>query len=164
MKNHVFRPLIVVIGLVVLVLIFRFFYVPKDFGTHENGYMYGWYRTSNIEDWKNVKVKYQGSEYCKDCHADKLESISQSPHMNIQCENCHGPAGTPEGIVHFDQDKSPKLPIDRSRGQCLRCHAKLAYPSSGRKSIRGIDPDKHNTDIECVACHNPHKPSLEGLK
>lgn len=157
MKNHVFRPLIVVIGLIVLVLIFRFFYVPKDFGVHENGYMYGWYRTGNIEEWKNVKVKYQGAEYCKDCHADKIESISQSPHMNIQCENCHGPA-----LEHPSDPE--KLTIDRSRGQCLRCHAKLPYPSSGRASIRGIDPDSHNTGTECASCHNPHKPSLEGLK
>ncbi len=157
MKNHVFRPLIVVIGLVVLVLIFRIFYVPKDFGVHERGYMYGWYREGNIEDWKKVTVKYQGSDYCKDCHADKYESISQSPHMIIQCENCHGPA-----MEH--PSEPPKLAIDKSRAQCLRCHAKLAYPSSGRASIKGIDPDKHNTDTECVSCHNPHKPSLEGLK
>ncbi|MBA4373314.1 MAG: cytochrome C [Thermodesulfovibrio sp.] len=157
MKNHVFRPLMVVLGLIGLVLIFRLFYVPKDFSSHENGYMYGWYRTGNIEEWKAFKVKYQGAEYCKDCHADKLESISQSPHMIIQCENCHGPA--------FEHPSDPeKLPIDRSRGQCLRCHAKLAYPSSGRASIRGIDPEQHNAGTECVSCHNPHKPSLEGLK
>lgn len=157
MKNHVFRPLVVVIGLICLVLIFRFFYVPKDFSSHENGYMYGWYRTGNIGDWKKVTVKYQGAEYCKDCHADKLESISQSPHVIIQCENCHGPA--------LEHPSNPeKLAIDRSRGQCLRCHTKLAYPSSGRAGIRGIDPEQHNTGTECVSCHNPHKPSLEGLK
>ncbi|MHB8881979.1 MAG: cytochrome c3 family protein [Thermodesulfovibrionales bacterium] len=157
MKNHVYRPLLVVFGLVVLVLLIRPFYVPKDFGVHERGYMYGWYRQSNTEDWKKVKVKYQGSEYCKDCHADKLESISQSPHMIIQCENCHGPA--------IDHPSDPeKLTIDRSRGQCLRCHAKLSYPKSSRAGIKGIDPDTHNADTECVSCHNPHKPSLEGLK
>ena len=65
---------------------------------------------------------------CKDCHADKIEMISKTPHAIIECENCHGPAGTPEGILHYDADKRAKLPIDRSREQCLRCHAKLAYP------------------------------------
>ncbi|MDA8083470.1 MAG: cytochrome c3 family protein [Nitrospiraceae bacterium] len=157
MRNHVFRPLIVVVGLVAIVLVVRVFYVPGDFRIHENGYMYGWYRTGNIEDWKKVKVKYQGREYCKDCHPDKLESISQSPHAIIQCENCHGP-----GIGH--PDNPAKLPIDRSRGLCLRCHTKLPYPTSGRANIRGIDPDTHNAGIECASCHNPHKPSLEGLK
>ena len=157
MSNHVFRPLLVVIGLVVIVLVIRPFYVPKDFGVHERGYMYGWYRNSNIEDWKKVTVKYQGKEYCTTCHPDKTESIDRTPHAIIQCENCHGPA-----LEH--PSDPPKLAVDRSREQCLRCHAKLVYPSSGRAQIRGIDPDKHNPDVECVMCHNPHKPSLEGLK
>jgi len=157
MSNHVFRPLLVVIGLVVIVLVIRPFYVPKDFGVHERGYMYGWYRNSNIEDWKKVTVKYQGKEYCTTCHPDKTESIDRTPHAIIQCENCHGPA-----LEH--PSDPPKLAVDRSRDQCLRCHAKLVYPSSGRAQIRGIDPDKHNPDVECVMCHNPHKPSLEGLK
>jgi predicted CXXCH cytochrome family protein len=119
--------------------------------------MYGWYRNSNIEDWKKVTVKYQGKEYCTTCHPDKTESIDRTPLAFIQCENCHGPA-----LEH--PSDPPKLAVDRSRDQCLRCHAKLVYPSSGRAQIRGIDPDKHNPDVECVMCHNPHKPSLEGLK
>lgn len=163
MGNHVLRPLFVVIGIVALILAARIFYVPKDFGVHERGYMYGWYRKANEGDWKKVAVKYQGKEYCKDCHTDKYESINRTPHRNIQCENCHGPAGTPEGTIHYDPDKRPKLAIDKSRQQCLRCHFPLAYPSSGRSKIRGIDPEKHNPDIECSTCHNPHNP-MEGLK
>jgi len=140
-----------------VVLVIRAFYVPKDFGVHERGYMYGWYRAGNIEDWKNVKVKYQGREYCKTCHSDKYESIEKTPHAIIQCENCHGPAlGHPENPA--------KLAIDKSRGLCLRCHSYLPYPTSNRANIRGIDPDRHNAGIECVMCHNPHKPSPEGMK
>ncbi len=115
MKNHVLRPLIVFIGIILLILLARFVLVPKDFGVGQRGYMYGWHRTGNEEDWKKFKVKYQGKEYCKDCHSDKYDSINKTPHKIIQCENCHGPAGTPEGIVHYDADKLPKLPIDRSR-------------------------------------------------
>ncbi|MBT9536578.1 MAG: cytochrome c3 family protein, partial [Nitrospirae bacterium] len=107
--------------------------------------------------WKEVKVKYRSSEYCKDCHSNKFSLIKQTPHAIIQCENCHGPA-----IDH--PSDPPKLAIDRSRQQCLRCHFPLAYPTSGRAKIRGIDPEKHNPDIECVMCHNPHKPSLKGMK
>ncbi len=153
MGNHVFRPLFIFIGIVLLILIVRHFYVPHDFGIHERGYMYGWYREGNIEDWKKVQVKYQGRDYCKDCHPDKFASIMQSPHAIIQCENCHGPA-----MNH--PDNPPKLPIDRSRAQCLRCHYPLAYPTSGRANIRGIDPDTHNRDFACSTCHNPHKPNL----
>ena len=68
MKNHVLRPLIVVIGIVILILLARMVIVPKDFGIGQRGYMYSWHRHSNEEDWKKIKVKYQGKEYCKDCH------------------------------------------------------------------------------------------------
>lgn len=158
MKYHVFRPLFVVIGMVVIVLIARLFIVPKDFGVWERGYMYGWHRKSNEEDWKAVKVKYNFSnEFCKDCHSDKYNSLMQSPHAIIKCENCHGPA--------LDHPLNPaKLQIDRSRQQCLRCHSHLPYPTSNRANIRGINPDKHNPEIECSMCHNPHKPNLSTLK
>lgn len=158
MKNHVLRPIFVVIGLVIIVLIARLFIVPKDFGIWERGYMYGWHRKGNEEDWKAVKVKYKfDNEYCKGCHADKYDSIIKSPHAIIKCENCHGPA--------LDHPSEPvKLQIDKSRQLCLRCHTRLPYPTSNRANIRGIDPATHNPDIECSMCHNPHKPSLEGLK
>jgi len=153
MGSHVWRPLFVIIVLVIAILISRFFIVPHDFGIRGKGYMYGWYREGNIEDWKNVKVKYQGKDYCKDCHADKFESILNSPHAIIQCENCHGPA-----LDH--PSDPPKLAIDRSRATCFRCHYPLPYPSSGRAKIKSVDPDTHNAGIECSTCHNPHKPNL----
>lgn len=156
MKNHVLRPLFVVVGMVVLILLVRMVYVPKDFGVHEQGYMYGWHRKANEEDWKAFKVKYQGKEYCKDCHSEKFNSIGKTPHRIIQCENCHGPA------VDHPSDP-PKLDIDRSREQCLRCHYPLPYPTSDRAKIRGIDPAKHNPGVECSQCHDPHKP-MEGLR
>ncbi len=156
MKNHVFRPLFVVIGMVILILLARMVFVPKDFGIQERGFMYGWHRKGNEEDWKNFKVKYQGKEYCKDCHSDKYDSINKTPHRIIQCENCHGPS-----IDH--PSDPPKLTIDRSRALCLRCHFPLPYPTSGRANIRSIDPEKHNPGIECSTCHNPHNP-MEGLR
>jgi hypothetical protein len=163
MKNHVLRPLFVTIGIVVLILLVRMVYVPKDFGIHKRGYMYGWHRKGNETDWQNFKVKYQGTQYCKDCHSDKYGSIMKSPHKIIPCEDCHGPAGNAEGVVHYDPDKLPKLPIDKTRALCLRCHYPLPYPTSGRANIPSIDPDKHNPGMECVTCHNPHNP-MEGLQ
>ena len=157
MRSHIWRPLYVVIGIIFIVLIIRVFVVPDSFGIHERGYMYGWYNKADENFWKEVKVKYRSSEYCKDCHSNKLSLIKQTPHAVIQCENCHGPA--------IDHPENPaKLAIDKSREHCLRCHFPLAYPTSGRAKIRGIDPEKHNPEIECVMCHNPHKPSLEGMK
>lgn len=150
---HVLRPLFVFLAFVGIVLIARAIYVPSDFSIHERGYMYGWHRKSNEEEWKQVKVKYQGKEYCQGCHGDKYKDLQSSPHSIIQCENCHGPS--------LDHPSDPlKLSIDRSRQLCLRCHAFLPYPTSNRANIKGIDPEKHNPDIECSMCHAPHKPNL----
>jgi hypothetical protein len=153
--------LIVVIGIVILILLARIVLVPKDFGIGDRGYMYGWHRKGNEEDWKKIKVKYQGKEYCKDCHSDKYDSINKTPHSIIQCENCHGPASDVTSD-HYSEQR-PKLAIDKSRALCLRCHFPLPYPTSGRAKIKSIDPDKHNPDVECSMCHNPHNP-MEGLR
>jgi hypothetical protein len=53
---HVLRPLYVVLALAGMILIARIFVVPEDFGIHEKGYMYGWYRKANEEEWKAFKV------------------------------------------------------------------------------------------------------------
>ncbi|UCG78748.1 MAG: cytochrome c3 family protein [Nitrospirota bacterium] len=153
MKNHVWRPLYVVLAVVALILVARYLYVPKDFGIGERGFMYGYHRMSNETEWKEYKVKYQSHEYCNDCHPDKIESILRSTHKVIECENCHGPA------VDHPEDP-PKLDIDRSRAQCLRCHARLPYPTSSRGRIKGIEPDEHNVEMECADCHNPHSPGM----
>ena len=149
---HVLRPLYVILGVAAIILIARIFFVPGDFGIHERGYMFGWYRGGNVEEWKAVKVKYQGKEYCKDCHAGEEKENRSSPHKIIQCENCHGPA------VEHPSDP-PKLTTDRSRDLCLRCHTYLLYPTSKRSEIKGIDPSQHNPGGECVGCHNPHRAS-----
>jgi predicted CXXCH cytochrome family protein len=149
---HVLRPLDVVLAVGVIILMAQAVIAPKDFGTHESGYMYGWYRKSNEAEWKDFMVKYQGRAYCKDCHSEPSQKIQNGFHSSIECENCHGPA--------FDHpSEPPKLSIDRSRDLCLRCHALLPYPTSKRFEIKGIQPDAHNPGGECSACHEAHKPS-----
>jgi hypothetical protein len=153
MKGHALRPVYVVVGVVALILVARAMFVPEDFGTHERGYMYGWHRKANEEEWKQFKVKYKSSQYCKGCHMEKHSTIMQSPHAIIQCENCHGPA--------VDHPVDPgKLSIIRTRAQCLRCHAKLPDRGTGRALIPGINDEKHNPGMECITCHNPHKPGF----
>ncbi len=153
MNNHVFRPLYLALAIVALVFLARYLLVPKDFGAHERGYMYGWHRKGNENEWKAVTVKYKTSAYCKECHDDKVAGISSSSHRFIACENCHGPAlGHPEDPM--------KLNVDTRRELCLRCHAFLPYPSSGRSAIRGIDPEVHYPGKQCSMCHNPHNPRI----
>lgn len=156
MKKHVWRPLYVVIGLVALILVFRMFYVPSDFGVQERGYTFGYHRLSNEQEWKDFPEKYKSSDYCADCHVENSTSLAMSGHGIIPCEDCHGAA--------FNHPESPeKLTIDRSRDLCMRCHVQLTMPSSQRNDLPGIDPQEHNVGMECADCHNPHNPSLEDM-
>lgn len=140
-----------VLAIVAFIFVLRPAIVPSDFGVHEAGYMYGWHRKGNEEEWKAFKIKFRTSHYCRDCHKDQYQRISQSPHFIIECENCHGLA--------FDHPDNPaKLSIERARSHCLRCHALLPYRQTGRALIKGVIPETHNPQAECVLCHNPHAP------
>ena len=151
MKNHVLRPLFVALVIVGVILFVRTIIVPGDFGVFERGYMYGWHRKSNEEEWKAVRVKYKTAAACIQCHKDKYNDIKGSAHAAISCENCHGP--------NYDHPKDPiGLTIDRGRSLCIRCHAYLPYKASDRGGIRGINPEKHYPSAECVMCHIPHNP------
>ncbi len=151
MRSHLLRPLFVILAIVVALVVVRQLYVPHDFGVQGRGYTYSWYRASSVTDWKQATVRFQGRDYCRPCHAANFTSLNGTPHALIQCEDCHGPAlGHPA--------KLEKLPIDRSRSLCVRCHAKLPYPSSARGELRGIDPSTHNPGYQCVRCHLPHNP------
>jgi predicted CXXCH cytochrome family protein len=157
LKSHVMRPVYVVLVLVVGLLAFRYLYVPTDFGVHDRGFTYGWYRQGNIADWRQVTIKYQGRQSCKRCHPVEYDKITQMPHAIIQCENCHGPA------MNHPYDPK-KLPLDTSRELCLRCHSKLPYPGSARGELRGVDPATHHPGVPCVDCHIPHQPALQHLQ
>lgn len=161
--SHAWRPLFVVVGLLATILIARAVLIPSDFVAKNGDYKYQWHRVGNEEEWKNFTVKYKGGkEYCGECHDDQYTMINASKHANVQCENCHGPAlGHPE-------EAPEKLAIDRSRELCLRCHAKLPYrPKTYNELPQGPitlamqDPDEHNTDTECVECHDVHKADFK---
>ncbi len=157
MSSHVWRPVLVVVTLVAVLFLVRQWYVPDDFGVHAGGYSYGWYRQSALLDWRWLPIRYQGRDTCVKCHTQEADDLQGMPHVVIQCENCHGPAN------QHPEDPA-KLPIDRTRALCLRCHAKLAYPSSARGGLRGIDAATHHPGEQCVSCHSPHKPLLTSLE
>jgi len=132
------------------------FYVPADFGVQDRGYTFGFHRLSNEQEWKNFPAKYKSSSYCAECHEENSESLANSGHAIIPCEDCHGPARN-------HPEDPEELTINRSRDLCLRCHSELYMPSSQRNDLPGIDPQMHNKGIACAECHNPHNPSLEDM-
>lgn len=154
MKSHIWRPLYLVLAVVLLILLVRPLFVPADFASQEQGYLYGFHRQSDEADWRAFPAKYRFAQNdCDSCH-DQAESIAITPHAAIACENCHGPA-------RQHPDDPATLNIDRSRQLCLRCHFPLPYPTSDRADIRGVNPQEHYPDSACVDCHNPHAPALE---
>lgn len=157
MKNHVWRPLYLVLGGIALLLVIRHFFVPKDFGVHGINFTYGFHRGGNIQEWQAMPVKYRGRDSCTECHPENSAANASSKHSPIQCENCHGPA-----LNH--PDNPAKLTIDTSRNLCLRCHAALPTPGSQRARLKGISPASHNPGTPCSDCHNPHKPDLEDMQ
>lgn len=152
---HYLRPFFVFLILAGLIFLIRWMVVPADFGIQETGYMYGWYRKSSEDEWQSQEIKYQGRAYCQSCHVQPYEDVLSSPHRLIECENCHGPA-----LAH--PTNPLKLSKNLSRELCLRCHARLLYPTSKRSEIKGIDQNEHNPGIDCIFCHEAHKASKPG--
>ena len=140
MRNHWMRPLYAFAGVIVLVLAVRSVVVPKDFGIGERGYMYSLHRKGNESEWKAVPAKFQPVSTCAGCHPENAASLAQSPHAVINCQNCHCPAGE-------HPTTPPKLPINRDRALCLRCHTKLNYPDTPRGAMKGIDGAIHNAGV-----------------
>ncbi len=135
--------------------------IAPSFKAANNDYRYQWHRFANQQEWKDFKVKYRGNSYCMDCHANEFKQVEASLHAKVSCESCHGPA-----IDH--PDNPTKLAIDKGRGLCLRCHSDLPYRPTqyselpkGDIKLKLIDPDNHNPEMECIACHNPHKANIK---
>jgi predicted CXXCH cytochrome family protein len=151
MKRHVLHPLWVAIGLVGLIFIARIFMVPDDFGVHGDSFTYNYHRLSNVQEWMDFPVKYQGRESCIECHKENVRSHRRSPHKRVECENCHGPSGNHPDDVEY-------LPLNKERALCMRCHASLEYPDAARSDLPAIHDRRHKRRRECVECHNPHDP------
>ena len=154
---------VIVFAVLAAVVAARKIIVPS-FAAVNGDYRYRWHRVANEQEWKNFPVSYKDNDraYCSGCHPEEAAKMAASVHADIQCEDCHGP-------VDNHPDNPARLPIDRNRNLCLRCHAKLPgrptlYAQLPGKTIQLVlqDPEKHNPGIECVTCHDPHKAALKG--
>jgi hypothetical protein len=172
--SHAWRPLILVIGIVVLILIARAVIIPPDFKSVNGDYKYQWHRVSSENYWKDFKVKHKGRDFCKNCHSDKIEIVADSGHAKVQCENCHvlyemeaEKKGHPAVDLKEYYDYPLEIGINSKRLLCQRCHTKLPYRPAvylgfdKPRDFRMIDPDKHNPETECVECHDVHRTGFK---
>jgi cytochrome c553 len=163
MPKHIRRLILLVISFAVIAIAARNFLVDKSF------YEYGHYRGNAVAEIARDKPKYQGTEYCKSCHAPQFAQWSKGIHDSadigkvVKCEVCHGPGGGRDhkqnyinattGPVHPANLKLV-VPTD-SRALCTLCHEKL----QGRPLQQAqIVIEDHAGSQQCTLCHNPHSP------
>jgi cytochrome c553 len=163
MPKHIRRLIFLLIGFAVVAVAARNFLVDKSF------YEYGHYRGNAVAEIARDKPKFQGTEFCRPCHATQFAQWSQGVHDSakigkvVKCEVCHGPGGGRDSEQHFINaatgpihPKNLKLTVPTdTRALCTLCHEKLAARPLQQAQIVIAD---HAGKQQCTLCHNPHSP------
>jgi len=144
MPQQVTRLLLAFLVAGTVLVVARQFLVPPTFGE------FGHYRAAALDSIKAHEKKYAGRQECALCHSDIDEQRAGGNHTGLSCEVCHGPAAT-----HASAPLDLKPPIPRERETCTICHAFIPSRPTG---FPQIDPETHNRQMQCVACHSPHAP------
>lgn len=163
MPKHIRRLIILLVGFAVVAIAARNLLVDKSF------YEYGHYRGNAVVEIARDKPKFQGTQFCKSCHAAQFTEWSKGVHDSasvgkvVKCEVCHGPGGGRDPEQHFINSATgpvhPKnlkltVPTD-SRALCTLCHEKLVARPLQQAQIVVAD---HAGKQQCTLCHNPHSP------
>ena len=163
MPKHIWRLIFLLIAFAVIAVAARNFLVDKSF------YRYGHYRGNAVAEIAHDKPKFQGTEYCKSCHAVQFAQWSKGVHDSakigkfVKCEVCHGPGGGRDPVKNYVNatigpihPKNLKLVVPNdSRALCTLCHEKM--PSRPMQQAQ-IVVDDHAGTQQCTLCHNPHSP------
>lgn len=146
MPKQVIRLLIAFALFIGIFLVTRKIIMPDSFGD------IGHYRADALTEIASFTPKYTDSLSCVTCHQeiDSLKFVGD--HSGLDCQTCHGP-----GHLHVKNPVVDTLIKPASREFCAKCHNKN---SARPKFIKQVDVTKHNVNSLCVACHNPHKPSM----
>jgi len=163
MPKHIRRLLLLIAAFAVLAVATRFILVDKSF------YQFGHYRGAAVAEIAHDKPKYQGTEFCRSCHAAPYAAWSTGVHnrpligKTVKCEVCHGAGGGRDaeqdyvnattGPIH---PANLKLTVPRdTRAVCTLCHERIV----GRPVQQAqVIPRDHAADEQCTLCHNPHSP------
>lgn len=126
-------------------LVIRHSLVPETFG------QYGFYRGASLEETAQTPVMYAGQKACFNCHQD-IEDLKQLDlHSEVRCETCHGP-----GQRHSENGDTTLLELPVGRESCGICHSTNA--AKQKNAIFQVSLEEHNTQKNCIECHNPHQP------
>ncbi len=142
--SQIWKPFTIFIVIIALFVFVRGFMVPSSFG------QYGRFRGDALGEIASKPVHYAGKKSCVDCHDKRVEEVNNSKHASQSCETCHGPSQN-----HVD-DPSVVPPLKMGSNEwCLKCHS--SNPSRP-KAFPQVVASKHNPEVNCVECHNPHHP------
>ena len=142
------RIILLFLLFIAVFLILKHFLVAESFGE------YGHYRGASLQENSDQEPKYIDQEKCAECHEDIVDLHSSGLHDIVGCQICHGP-----GYRHIDTTLHVELKKPDTREYCGSCHQMM----TGRPTtwVNQVDLKEHNTDKNCINCHNPHEPWLE---
>lgn len=165
MPKHIAR-LIVLLGVLAVAAL-----EAKSYFTADSFYRYGHYRGNAVAEIASDKPKYENTESCRNCHAERYAEWSSGVHDSaavhkvVRCEVCHGAAGgRDDGGMFRHSATGPQhpngvrlaVPTDTTQ-LCTRCHSKdPARPAAQRQIVAAT----HSGSKACWSCHNPHSPKL----
>jgi len=106
--------------------------------------------TPNTHAWGSLTPRFAGQAICASCHEAKANVQDASVHVNVSCENCHGPLAAHAASDAAAKEFPPSKPKDEI---CATCHVEVA----GRPAtFPQIHPAEHFSGDRCLRCHDPH--------
>ncbi len=105
----------------------------------------------NAQAWAGLTPRFAGQAICASCHASEAGTQDASIHVNVSCENCHGPlAAHAASEAAAAGEPRPGKPTSEI---CATCHVAVA----GRPAaFPQIDRATHYSGDQCLRCHDPH--------
>jgi len=156
-SKHIWRVVIILIGVGVFVVSGRSFMLPSSFGQA------GHFRYDSISEYMAKPLRHGGDASCEKCHEKNFALHETGKHQTVRCEVCHGALS----LHVVDGKKVADARVPRKYEWCAICHqaqpAKPAgFPTINIKDHLATMTGSPVTDpidpAVCLGCHNPHDP------
>lgn len=148
MPAHIVRLLLLLAAFLILAVAARNYVLDPSY------YQFGDYRGDAVIEEAAYSPQFRGAAYCQECHGERHMEWTAGVHRSVKCEVCHGPARE-----HPATGPLPKP--DNTIKLCTVCHEAMpTRPATQPQIVIAEHPVKHDGDLQCLTCHNPHSPKL----